>query len=159
MAASRLYSSPPQYAQSPSYIRQDMPVYRLRSACYFQDRYLDGGTVISLHETAAPNLEMFPLNELAYKQYVSFLKVYDENGVKWSEKTNMAYVPKVPAFLTEWANVNALAKQRGIPLERAAAVPAPIMVKAPTAPMFELVDMTIAPQMPIEVGAPVKATA
>ena len=155
--ATKLYASPPQFAKTPTFIRQDKPVYRLKSACYFQDRFLDAGTVISLNPSVQPNIEMFPLNKLAYDDFVLFLEIFDEGGKKWQEKTNMAYVQKLPAFLEEWKRVNEMAVERGISLERAAALPAPIMVKKPTEAMFNLVDMTIATQVPVDVGAPVSA--
>lgn len=151
----KLYAAPPQFAQSPSFIRQDVPVYRLRSACYFQDRFLEGGTVINATGHFEPNLEMFPLNKLAYESVVKFLKRYDEGGEEWSKETKKAFVQKLPAFKAEWENLNAIARQRGIPLERAAAMPVPIMVKPPEEALFQVADMSIASNIPVEVGAPV----
>ncbi|MGB9154423.1 MAG: hypothetical protein WCD70_15205 [Alphaproteobacteria bacterium] len=153
--ATKLYAAPPQFAKTATHIRQDMPVYRLNSACYFQDRFLEPGTVISLRSSAQPNIEMFPLNKLAYDDFVIFLEIQDDGGKKWQDKTGMAYIPKLPQFLNQWKRVNAIAAEKGISLERAAAMPAPIMVATPKEPMFSLVDTTIATQMPIEVGASV----
>ena len=149
----RLYASPPQFAQSPSFIRQDVPVYRLRGACYFQDRFLDAGTVISASGGLSPNLDMFPLNKLAYDKVVEFLTQYDEGGEKWAKAENKAFVKKLPAFLAEWENINRIARERGIPLERAAAMPVPIMVKAPEAALFQVADMSIASNIPVDIGA------
>lgn len=153
--AQKLYAAPPQFAQSPSFIRQDVPVYRLRSACYFQDRFLEGGIVINTTGHFEPNLEMFPLNKLAYGQVVKFLKRYDEGGAEWSVATKKAFVPKLPAFKNEWENLNRIARERGIPLERAAAMPVPIMVKPPEPALFQVADMSIASNIPVDVGAPV----
>ncbi len=152
--AQKLFAAPPQFSQTPSYIRQDVPVYRLRSACYFQDRFIDGGTVINATGHFEPNLEMFPLNQLAYDKVVKMLKQYDEGGAEWEKATKKAYVPKLPAFKDEWANLNALARQKGIPLERAAAMPVAIMVRAPEPAQFQIADTSIASNIPVEVGAP-----
>ncbi len=153
--ATKLYAAPPQFSKTPTFIRQDMPVYRLKTACYFQDRFLEPGTVISLRPSAQPNIEMFPLNKLAYEDFIIFLEIFDEGGRKWQEKTGMAYVPKLPQFHNEWKRVNEIAAEKGISLERAAALPAPIMVAKPQEAMFSLVDMTVATQTPVEVGAAV----
>ena len=155
--ATRLFATPPQFAQAPAYIRQDMPVYKLRSACYFQNRFIEGGTVISAQEGVEPNIEMFPLNQKAYDKVITFLTAYDKGGASWSAKMNRAYVKKLPAFLTEWKHLNDLAAQKGISLERAAALPVPVLVKPPEPAMFSVVDMAVAPQIPIEIAAPVKA--
>lgn len=149
----RLYAAPPQYTRAPRYVRGDVPVYFLRGACYFQERFLEPGKVINaVNPKMQPNLEMFPLNKLAYDRFVTFLKEYDIGGGEWSVATKKAYTPKLPEFLHEWKVLNAAARREGISLAMAVGRPTPVMVKAPQEPMFEIAAAEFESSTAMDVG-------
>lgn len=152
----RLFAAPPQYTRAPRYVREDVPVWFLRGACYFQERFLIPGTVINaVNPKMQPNLEMFPLNKLAYDKYAAFLKEYDIGGDIWAKSEKKAYTPKYPAFLAEWKNLNLAARREGISLAQAVGRPTPIMVKPPQEPMFEVAAAKFETNVAMDIGEPV----
>ncbi len=72
-----LYSAPPRNF-SPIIIPEDVPVYRLKSNCFFYDREIIAGTVIEWEEV--PNTEMQPLNLKAKAEMEKYLDHLDACG-------------------------------------------------------------------------------
>lgn len=153
----RLYTSPPKFSQIPSFIRQDVPVYRLRGDIYVDDTHFLKGSTIETDIEYIPNLQMFPVNELALKNYREFLKLYDELGREWDAipiKDRQGYMrelPKLPAFEKEWKKVNQLANGRGIHLVHAIDQ-SPSILGAPRTgkPSVRAVDTSMIGQIPFE---------
>lgn len=151
----KMYTSPPKFSQMPSVIRQDVPVYRLRENCYFDETLWQAGSVLETIEEFPVNLAMFPLNKMAYDKVREFLADYDAKGKEWSEKEKKAYVPQLESFDREWAQINGIAKDRRLHLVHAAGVSAPILGAPRTKVMVQQVDMTSVPQVPFEDGTAV----
>lgn len=151
----RMYTSPPKFSQMPSVIRQDVPVYRLRENCYFDETlWLEGAVLETLPEFPV-NLAMFPLNKMAYDKVREFLTEYDAKGKEWSEKEKKGYVSKLGEFDSEWARINGIAKDRRLHLVHAAGVSAPILGAPLRKSSVQQVDMTSVPQVPFEDGTAV----
>jgi hypothetical protein len=153
----RLYSSPPNFSQVPSAIREDRPVYRLRGDIFTDDTLFLKGTTLETDDDYIPNIAMFPVNDLAYKNYVAFLKEYDAKGEEWLTipiKERQGYMreqPKLPAFLNEWKKVHAFAKAKGLHLVHAIDR-SPAILGAPRTgkPSVRPVDMSMIGQLPFE---------
>lgn len=146
----RMYLSPPKFSQMPSAISQDVPVYRLRENCYFDDTLWLAGSVLETTEDFPVNLAMFPLNKIAYDKVRDFLTEYDAKGKDWSEKEKKAYVSKLAEFDNEWATINGIAKERRLHLVHAAGISAPILGAPSQAARVQQVDMTSIPNVPFE---------
>src|ERR1019366_6836490 len=153
----RMYSTPPKFSQMPSYIREDVPVYRLRGDIFVDNTLMLRGTTIETDSDYVPNEHMFPINDLALLAYEDFLAKCDKLGEKFEkmplDKRNgyLQVLPKLPAFKKEWEKVNRMAKQRGIHICHAVDS-APSILGAPPEgpPKVRKVDMTSIPQMPFE---------
>lgn len=148
----RMYTSPPKFSQMPSAIRQDVPVYRLRENCYFDETLWLAGAVLETVPEFPVNLAMFPLNKIAYDKVREFLTEYDVKGREWSEKNNRAFVPQLPTFDREWETINGIAKERRLHLVHAAGISAPILGAPLARATVQAVDMTSIPQVPFEDG-------
>lgn len=147
----RMYTSPPKFSQIPSVIRDDVPVYMLEGNCYFDETHFLAGAILETTPEFVPNLEMFPLNKLAYDAKVSFLTEFDAGGMEFQTQTKKAYVKKLPAFTNKWESVNAIAKQKRMSLVMVLkTLQVPILGAAPKPRTVSVVDMTSVPQMPYE---------
>lgn len=146
----RMYTSPPKFSQMPSAIRQDVPVYRLRENCYFDETLWLAGAVLETTPDFPVNLAMFPLNKLAFDKVRDFLTEYDAKGRDWSEKEKKAYVSKLAEFDAEWAQINGIAKEKRLHLVHAAGLSAPILGAPLRKVSVQQVDMTSVPQVPFE---------
>lgn len=153
----KLYLKPPSFSQVPAFIRQDVPVYRLRADIYTDDTLFLKGSTLETEPDYIPNLAMFPVNDMALKIYRAFLKEYDEKGKEWETiplKDRQGYLrelPKLPAFEQEWIKVNQLAKSRGIHICHAIDQ-SPAILGAPRTgkPSVRPVDMSSVGQIPYE---------
>lgn len=148
----RMYTSPPKFSQTPSAIREDVPVYRLREDCFFDDTHWLAGSVLETTEDFEPNVAMFPLNKLAYEKLTAFLAGCDVKGKEWSEKEKKAYVPQLVAFEREWAKINGIAASKRVHLSVAAETKGPILGAPTDKRSVAQVDMTSIPQVPFEDG-------
>lgn len=145
----KLYTSPPKFSQMPTFIRDDMPVYRLRDDIYTDDTYFSKGSTIEADEDYEPNIAMFPVNEKAFVIYRDMLKAYDAKGEEYNSlpldqrRGYMQHIPKLPAFEKEWKKVNNLAKVKGLHICQAVDQ-APAILGAPVtkAPKVRSVDMS-----------------
>ncbi len=150
----KLYATPPKFSQIPAQIREDVPVYRLREDIYTDDTLFLRGATLETTIDYVPNEAMFPVNQLAYDNFVAFLTEYDEKAAKWNkipiDKRSGYFqaLPKLPAFLREWEKVNSLATTKRIHLCKAIDI-APSILGAPrnAAPRVTQVDMTNLPVM------------
>ncbi len=97
---------PPRPAQALA-IPQDVPVYRVKSACYLDDDLYTEGAVLTWPDE--PNLEMEPMNELAQKAMIKFLEKLDIEGQKVAEKTGKSY----SGYKDAYENSLVLAQQDG----------------------------------------------
>lgn len=153
----RLYTSPPKFSALPSFIRQDVPVYRLRGDIYVDDTHFLKGSTIETDIDYVPNIHMFPVNDLALKNYREFLKFCDDLGKEWLKipvKDRQGYMrelPKLPAFEKEWQKVNQLAQAKGIHLVHAIDQ-SPSILGAPrtSKPSVRAVDTSMIGQIPFE---------
>lgn len=148
----RLYTSPPKFSQVPGYIRQDVPIYRLREDIYTEDTLFLKGATLETEDDFEPNIAMFPINEIALEKYRSFLSRCDDLGEVFSKKEKKAYVKKLPAFEREWEKVNNLSKQRGIHLVHAVDISPSILGAPTTKRTVRAVDMSMVPNVPFEDG-------
>lgn len=153
----KLYTSPPKFSQLPTYIRQDVPVYRLREDIYTDDTLFPKGSTIEADEDYEPSLAMFPVNEMALGIYRSLLKKLDGKGRDY-DKLNMdqrrgylQWIPKLPEFEKEWEKVNDLAKTRGLHICQAIDK-SPSILGAPRTgkPRVRSVDMNNIPLLSME---------
>lgn len=155
----KLYTSPPKFSEIPSYIRQDVPLYRLRGDIYVDDTLFLSGSTIETDEEYIPNKHMFPINDLALVNYRAFLKKQDDEAKAWfklpvkDRPGFMQIQPQLPAFEREWEKVNNLSRAKGIHLIHAIDQ-APSILGAPRnkAPSVRKVDMSMVPQVPFEDG-------
>lgn len=146
----RMYTTPPKYSQMPNAIRQDVPVYRLRENCYFDETLWLAGAVLETTPDFPVNLAMFPLNKIAYDKVREFLTEYDVKGKLWSEKFGYAFVSKLAEFDQEWQVINGIAKDKRLNLVHAAGISAPILGAPLRSRSVQSVDMTSIPQVPFE---------
>ncbi len=91
----QLYQAPPR-GFSPIAIPEDVPVYRLKTDCYFHDREIKAGLIIEWDEV--PNEEMQPLNAKAKVEYEKYLDHLDKCGQAKAEKDNKSYASKLKTF-------------------------------------------------------------
>lgn len=94
-----LYATPPANRNfQPSYIPQDVPVYRVteEKGFYIDNVLHPAGTILEFAETPNPGLE--PMNDIAVEKQRAYLTHLDMLGNKKSERDNTSYVPLVPAF-------------------------------------------------------------
>lgn len=153
----RLYTSPPKFSQVPSFIRADVPVYRLREDIYVDDTHFLKGSTIETDIDYVPSLAMFPVNDLALSNYRDFLKYCDDLGKEWHKlpmKERQGYMrwrPKLAAFEKEWIKVNNLAKAKGLHIVHAIDQSPSILGAARTsAPSIRRVDTSMIGQIPFE---------
>ncbi len=150
----RLYATPPKFSQIPMQIREDVPVYRLRDDIYTDDTLFLKGATLETTIDYVPNEAMFPVNQLAYDNYVAFLTEYDKKAANWNklpvDKRSGFFqaLPKLPAFLREWEKVNNLAQTKRIHLCKAIDM-APSILGAPRTalPRVTQVEMSNVPVM------------
>jgi hypothetical protein len=144
-----LYRTPPQFRQAPTFIREDIPVYRLREDIYTSDTLFLKGSTIEADDDYEPNIAMFPINEMALVKYRNMLAARDKLGALWHKiplKERQGYLqelPRLPAFEREWEKVNNLAKTKGIHICYAVDQSPSILGAVPTgAPKVRSVDMS-----------------
>lgn len=94
----QLFTAPPTRSAPPTYIPQDVPVYRVKEekGFFVDDTLHPAGTIIEYAET--PNAGLEPMNELAITAMRSYLAELDRLGLEWSTKNGKAYVPQLKAF-------------------------------------------------------------
>lgn len=151
----KLYTSPPRFSQVPDVIREDVPIYRLRTDIFVDDTLLNRGSTIETDMDYIPCEGMFPLNDLALEAYRAFLTECDKLGKKREalpiDKRNgfLQVLPKLPAFEREWLKVNNLAKNRRMHLCHAVdSSPSILGAPAQGAPKVRKVDMSSVPTLP-----------
>ena len=98
----QLSSRPPSASFKPVYIPEDQPVYQILDGKFFgvdengNDRLYESGSVIAYHDE--PNLEMKPLNAMAWKVMREFLDKLDKLGKDRAEKNGVGFVSYRKAF-------------------------------------------------------------
>lgn len=98
----QLFSAPPRQSYMPLAIPQDVPAYKIMSGgFYVDDELLPEGTFIVYEDT--PNLEMEPMNELAFAKMREYLSFLDKLGYEKEKEDKRAYMPLLPAFETKYA--------------------------------------------------------
>ena len=109
----KLYSQPPIGSFQPTIIPDDVPVYRIKEGKFFgvdenmNDRLYEEGSIIAWNEE--PNLEMEPLNEMAFDAMKAYVDKLDKYGKAAAEKAGKSYISLADAF----DNAYALANQEG----------------------------------------------
>lgn len=93
----QLFTTPPSSRMQQVIIPDDVPVYRVGDGRFFIDDVLhEKGTVIILESEPNPDLE--PLNKMAVDAMTAYLKKLDDEGKKWANKNQKAYVSQLDAF-------------------------------------------------------------
>ena len=157
----KMYTTPPKFSQIPQFIREDVPVYRLRESIYVDDTLMEAGSTVETSIEYVPNEHMFPVNQLAYDNYVKFLTENDKELEKFKKIARkdlggyMITQPLLPRFLREWEKVNQIAKSKRLHLCKAIDL-APAILGAPRteAPKVTKVEMSNMPMM-TDVDVPV----
>lgn len=150
----RLYAQPPKFSQIPAYIPEDVPVYRLRGDIFTDDTLFLKGATITTTLDYVPNEHMFPINQLAFENYVKFLEEHDNKAKAWykipADKRSGFFQaqPKLPAFMREWEKVNNLAKTKHLHLCKAVDLAPSILgaprTEAPKVVEIELINQPVA---------------
>lgn len=100
--------SQPQKNYTPTFIPDDVPVYRVNEQKFYaDDRLFEEGKIIIWEEE--PNDALEPLNEMAKTAMKKFKEKLDIFGKAVAEKTGKAFVSQADAF----ENAMALAQQEG----------------------------------------------
>lgn len=153
----KLYLSPPKHSQIPTFITEEVPVYRLRGDIFTDDTLFEKGTTLEADEDFVPNEQMFPVNAIAHKIFRAYLKDLDDRALAWNDipmkerSGYMRWIPRLPAFDKEWEKINSLAKAKRIHICQAVDQ-SPSILGAPrtSAPKVRAVDMTSIPQMVLD---------
>lgn len=103
----QLQSRPPIQSFKPVMVPDDVPVYQVLKGKYFGvddngfDRLYPEGSIIAFWEE--PNMEMKPLNKLAWEEMTSYLDKLDNLGRIKAEKDGVAFVSERKQFEAKWA--------------------------------------------------------
>lgn len=93
----QLFSSPPRQSYMPVAIPQDVPAYKIKSGkFYVDDELLPEGTFITFE--GEPNVEMEPMNTLAFDKMREYLAKLDVMGRKKADRDEKAYVSLLESF-------------------------------------------------------------
>lgn len=84
--------SPPK-AYTPPRVKQDVPAYGVNGKGFYDNfcRFWNVGQ--ALYFTGEPNLDLIPLNKLAYDKMTEFLDKLDSLGERKAKKEGKAYSP------------------------------------------------------------------
>ena len=103
----QLHSRPPVQSYRPVMVSDDVPVYQILKGKFFApdengfDRLYPEGSVIAFLDE--PNMEMKPLNEMAWKETRKYLDKLDVLGMKKAEKDGVAFVSERKSFEAAYA--------------------------------------------------------
>lgn len=99
---------PPRNNVAPLVIPEDVPVYRLKTACFMEDTFFPEDSVVIMEDT--PSRTMQPLNKMAYDKMVKYLTTLDDMGALIEKQSGKRYVPVLPAFLASYDNAHSKKK-------------------------------------------------
>lgn len=113
----QLYAKPPQNAFATIVIPDDVPAYQIQKGKFFgvdsqglDHLYLAGEVILYWEE---PNLQMKPLNKLAWEEMDIFLDKLDKLGMQKAKEDKRGYVPQKAAFKAAHAPANK-SSRRGV---------------------------------------------
>lgn len=91
----------PRKYNAPLKVKQDKPAYGVAGKGFFDDKDILWNPGQALYFEGEPNLDLFPLNKLAWEKMQEFLNKLDSCGLKKAKKEGKEYVP-YPR--TEWSD-------------------------------------------------------